>query len=212
MTTLARFAIFVPTSSGQAEVALLGEALMAIEINPKSANKSPFLVNILFYLSIILLLSVIFSYFILDRFQKSASEKIRQFEAKISSEKTQEWLSLEQELKTKKKKIDDFSVLIGEHKLPSKFLAFSEGTFAETKNFGNLIHPKVQVLNFSLDIKNSKVKISGLTENFITLEQQYLIFQSEPLIKEANLSNISIGKEGKINFSFELLFDPSVLK
>jgi len=199
-------------SKTSVKVALLGEALMAIEINPKSANKSPFLVNILFYLSIILLLSVIFSYFILDRFQKSASEKIRQFEAKISSEKTQEWLSLEQELKTKKKKIDDFSVLIGEHKLPSKFLAFSEGTFAETKNFGNLIHPKVQVLNFSLDIKNSKVKISGLTENFITLEQQYLIFQSEPLIKEANLSNISIGKEGKINFSFELLFDPSVLK
>ena len=210
MTAFGEFDVLQSKTS--VKVALLGEALMAIEINPKSANKSPFLVNILFYLSIILLLSVIFSYFILDRFQKSASEKIRQFEAKISSEKTQEWLSLEQELKTKKKKIDDFSVLIGEHKLPSKFLAFSEGTFAETKNFGNLIHPKVQVLNFSLDIKNSKVKISGLTENFITLEQQYLIFQSEPLIKEANLSNISIGKEGKINFSFELLFDPSVLK
>lgn len=185
---------------------------MAIEINPKPANKSPFLVNILFYLSITLLLSMIFSYFILDRFQKSASEKIRQIDSKISSEKTQEWISLEEELKTKKKKIDDFSALIKEHNLPSKFLAFSEGTFSETKNFGNLIHPKVQILSFSLDIKNSKVKISGLTENFITLEQQYLIFQSEPLLKEVNLSNILIGKEGKINFSFEISFDPSVFK
>ncbi|MBU4299404.1 hypothetical protein KJ636_05165 [Patescibacteria group bacterium] len=185
---------------------------MAIEINPKPANKNPFLNKSLFYLSIILLLFIVFSYFILDRFQKSDSEKIRQLEAKISSEKTQEWLSLEEELKTKKKKIDDFSVLIGEHKLPSKFLAFSEGTFLETKSFGNLIHPKVQILSFSLDVKNSKVQISGLTENFITLEQQYLIFQSEPLLKEVNLSNISLGKEGKINFSFDLSFDPSVLK
>ncbi len=185
---------------------------MAIEIIPKSTGKSSFLLNILFYLSIILLLSCIFSSFFLVRSQKLALEKVREIDNKISSEKTQEWVSLEKELKVKKKKIDDFLALIGEHKSPSKLFAFSEGTFSETKNFGRLIHPKVQVLNFSLDIKNLKVKISGLTENFITLEQQYLIFQSEPLIKEVNLSSTSFGREGKINFSFELSFDPSVFK
>lgn len=185
---------------------------MAIEIIPKSTGKSSFLLNALFYLSIILLLSMIFSYFFLVRSQKLALEKVRDIDNKISLEKTQKWVSLEEELKVKKKKIDDFSVLIGEHKSPSKFFVFSEGTFLETKNFGRLIHPKVQVLNFSLDIKNLKVKISGLTENFISLEQQFLIFQNEPLLKEVNLSDASLGKEGKINFSFELSFDPSVFK
>jgi hypothetical protein len=185
---------------------------MAIEIVPKPALKIPFSLNILFFLSAILLLSVISGYFVLLYLEKKVSFRIEEVGSQITSAKTSEEIYLENEIKIKKKKIEDFSKSVGERKFPSKFFGFSEEPFSETKNFGKLIHPKVQISSFSLNVKDSKVNISGLTENFTTLEQQFIIFQKESLIKEVNLSGISPTAEGKINFNFDISFYPDFLK
>lgn len=185
---------------------------MAIEIVPKPALKIPFSLNILFFLFLILLLSTISGYFVLLYLEKKASSRIEELGSQITSAKTSEEIYFENEIKIKKKKIEDFSKLVSEHKFSSKFFGFSEEPFSETKNFGKLIHPKVQISSFSLNIKDSKVNISGLTENFTSLEQQFMIFQKEPLIKEVNLSGISPTAEGKINFNFDISFDPGFLK
>lgn len=185
---------------------------MAIEIVPKPPEKIPFWQNILFYLSLILFLGTIFTYFILVRFEKRTQDEIQKLDAKIAEIRTPEQISLENELRSKQKKIDDFSRIFKERKFPLKFLDFAEGSFSETKKFASLIHPQVQILNFSLNLKEGKLEISGITENYITLEQQLIIFQKEPLIKEVNLSNFSPGKEGKVNFAFSLTFDPSIFK
>ncbi len=184
---------------------------MAIEIASKSKFKNLFSLKSLFFLFLILFFAAtILGYFILGYLENDALTKIEKLNVEINLTKSSEIILLENEVKTAKKKIDDFSRLVSGHKTPSKFLNFSEGSFAETKNFGKLIHPKVQILDISIDAENLKVDISGLTENFTTLEQQYLIFQQEPLIKEVNLSGMSLGKEGGINFSFDLLFESGI--
>ena len=185
---------------------------MAIEIVPKPVEEVPFWQRILFPLSLFLLLVTIFSYFLLIYLEKRIPAQIQKLEIEISQSKSPELISLEQELKMKQEKIDDFSEIIRQRPLPRKFFGFAEGSFSETKKFASLIHPQVQILGFSLNLKDGKLNISGLTENFTTLEQQYLIFQKEPLIKEVNLSSFSLGKGGKLNFSFDLSFDPSVFK
>lgn len=185
---------------------------MAIEIVPKPAEKIPSSLNVLFFLSLILLSGIIFSYLVLVYLEKKVPDEIQRLDTEIARGRTPEEINLENEVKMKKKKIDDFSKIISGHKFPSKFFDFSEGPFSETKKFGSLIHPRVQILNLSLNLKDSKLNISGLTENFITLEQQFMIFQQEALLKEVNLSNFSLGKEGKINFNFDLSFNPSIFK
>ncbi len=62
MTTSARFTIFVPTMSGQAEVALLGEAFMAITFQKKEA-KQRYLILIFASLFLVTFLTVYFSFF-----------------------------------------------------------------------------------------------------------------------------------------------------
>lgn len=184
-----------------------------VEIVPKPVEEIPFWQRILFPFSLFLLLVTIFSYFLLLYFvEKKIPAEIQKLEAEITQRKGPEVISLEQELKKKQKEIDDFSEIINQRPFPTKFFGFAEGSFSETKKFASLIHPQVQILGFSLNLKDGKLDISGLTENFTTLEQQYLIFQKEPLVKEVNLSSFSVGKEGKVNFSFDLSFNPSIFK
>jgi hypothetical protein len=185
---------------------------MAIEIIPKPVEEIPFWLRILFPLSLFLLLVTIFSYLLLIYLEKRIPAQIQKLDAEIAQAKGPEIMALEQELKMKKKKIDDFSEIINRRPFPTKFFGFAEGSFSETKKFASLIHPQVQISGFSLNLKDGKLNISGLTENFVTLEQQYLIFQKEPLAKEVNLSSFSVGKEGKVNFSFDLSFDPMIFK
>lgn len=185
---------------------------MAIEIVPKPTFRIPLSLNILLGIVLILLLAVLSSYFILAYLKSAASIKIGKTEADISLARNSEVINLERGIKEKKKKIDDFSALISQHLFPSKFFSFSGGHFSETKNFGKLIHPKVQILNVAVDLKNSKVSFSGLTDSFVTLEQQFLIFQQESLVKELRLSGITLNKEGKVNFNFDLAFDPGIFK
>lgn len=181
-----------------------------IEIVPKPVEEIPFWQRILFPLSLFLLLVTMLSYLLLIYLEKKVPAEIQKLEVEISQSKSPEVTSLEQELKIKQQKIDDFSKIINQRPFPTKFFGFVEGSFSETKKFASLIHPRVQILGFSLNLKDGKLNISGLTENFTTLEQQYLIFQKESLVKEVNLSSFSVGKEGKVNFSFDLSFDPGI--
>lgn len=185
---------------------------MAIEIVPKPAPKGPFLINGLFYLSLLALLAIISGHFVLSSMLKKDLNRLREFDEQISKAKSPEEISLEKMVVTEKKKIDDFSRLIRERKFPSKFFGFSEGPFSQTKKFAGLIHPQVQLLSFSLNVKGSRVDVSGLTENFTTLEQQLKIFQKEPLVRKTNISGFSVGKEGKVNFTLDLSFDSSIFK
>ena len=175
---------------------------MAIEIIPKPARKASPLQNILFYFAIGLLLLSIGAHFVLGYFVKKSELTLQDLEETLAREKTEEETILEEEVFGYQRKVEDFSILIGQHTYASKFFNF----------FESLCHPKVWFSKTSLDITNHRLIVSGKTDTFLILDQQLLIFQEEELIEETILTELSIGREGLVNFTFNLTLNPIIVK
>jgi len=173
-----------------------------VEIIPKPVSKPSSWFNSLFYFSVVLLFIAILSIFLLNQFQKKAVLTLKNLEVLLTQIKTQERINLEKELIGYQKKIEDFSFLLQGHSLDSKLFGFLE----------NITHPKVYFSSLNFNSDEKKVILNGETESFQTLGQQLLIFKAEPLVKEVNLSKISIGREGKIDFAFSFSFSPEIFK
>jgi len=176
---------------------------MAIEIIPKKAEAKPAtLLNFLFYFSLILLIIAILGYFSLFLLQKNSKKMLQKIEEKTAEKGTPEEKALEEKALLYQKKIDDFSNLINAHQSNLKFFDSLE----------SLTHPKVFFSKANLKIREGNISLSGVTDNFEILGQQFLIFQKENFINNVNLSKVSIGKEGKIEFTIEVSFRPGQFK
>jgi len=175
---------------------------MAIEIIPKPKAKIPSWLNFLFYFSIVLLIASPSAYFALDYFLKKTEANLQTLEETLAKEKTPQEIALENRVLGHQKKTRDFSWLINQHLYSSKFFAF----------FQKICHPKVWFSQISLDFKASQLVVSGEAETFLVLGQQLQIFKQENLIKSVNLARISMGREGGVDFSFNLLLDPIIFK
>jgi hypothetical protein len=175
---------------------------MATEIIPKPIRKASLLQNILLYFAICLLLFSIGAHFALDYFVKKSDLTLQDLEETLARERTEEEIILEKEVFDYKRKVEDFSILISQHAYASRFFNF----------FESLCHPKVWFSKINLDMTNHKLIVSGKTDTFLILDQQLLIFQQEELIKETILTKLSIGNEGLVNFTFDLTFNPIIVK
>lgn len=174
-----------------------------MEIIPKTTTeKKPkgekFLTN---FIILILILTIIASFSVIF-IENSYQKKIKELNEKISQTQSEEYKSLEKELKNYNKKINLFQELINKHFLVSKIFPFLE----------ERTHQKVFFQNFELVSGENKINLNGQTDNFLTLHQQILIFQNEPEIKETKLTNVSIGKEGRVDFELSLIFNSEILK
>ncbi|MBU0476409.1 hypothetical protein KKB68_00090 [Patescibacteria group bacterium] len=176
---------------------------MAIELIPKKSMTKRFSwLGSLFYLSLVLLIAVISSYFILSLFQKNANQTIEQLEQELAGIETQERKDLEQEVLNQKSKIDNFSNLLDAHQLSSNFFFLMEG----------LCHPKVFFSTVDLSVKTQKVSISAQTDSFQTLGQQLLILKEEDSVRDISLNKVTAGKEGKVDFFLNFSLNPEVFK
>jgi hypothetical protein len=173
-----------------------------VEIIPKPAAKVPFWQNLLFYFSFSLLLMVLLSYFILGSYLKKAEITLNDLKETLAKEKTAEEITLEEKITGYQRKIEDFSKLIDQRFLSSKFFEFIE------KNS----HPQVWFSKLDLDSVNGKAKLTGEAENFLVLHQQLQIFRKDPLVKNLDLVKITIGREGRVNFDLNLEFQPALFK
>jgi len=173
-----------------------------VEIIPKEVPKLPGWLNILFYFSLILLVSAIASYFSLNNSLKKSQEELSNLELLLLQEITFEKFNLEKEIFKDKSKIEDFSYLIDQHLESSKIFNILE----------KISHPKVWFLNFDLNSQKGVLELSGEAQNFESLGQQILILNEEKSIKDTNLKNISITKEGKVGFNISLSLEPEILK
>lgn len=175
---------------------------MAIEINPKSTSKLPTLINILFYFSLVLVLTSVSVFFILDYYQNQTSQTLKELEIILNEGKTSQEVVLEKEILGYQKKINNFSFLIDSHKDINNFFPILE------KN----THPKVEFTQFSLNPEDFQITLSGETESFQTLDQQILIFKQEKLIKDFSLSELFINKDGGVRFGFIFFLNPQIFK
>jgi len=156
----------------------------------------------------VILIIAVSGYFVLGSLQKKADQQLGELKNKIAQTETPERRELKTDLLIKKKKIDDFALIFSKHRISSNFFLFLE----------KVTHPKVWISDFQLDLSKGTAILSGKAESFVDLGQQVMIFQlSGEVIKQitgqeilkTDLSKIAIGKEGRVEFTFNLSFGPN---
>ena len=173
-----------------------------VEIIPKQVKKTLPWQNFLLYASLGLLVAAILSYSILMFSENKASVSLLELEEEILKAGTPEEKALEVKVLSLDKKIKAFAVLLSTYQRPSNFF----------KSLEELSHPKTWFSRLELYPETRKAVISGKTPNFQTLGQQLIILQSQDLFKDINLSNLSLGKEGEVEFTFNLSLSPQLFK
>jgi hypothetical protein len=172
---------------------------MAIEIIPKPKKRFSW-ATILFAICIVLLLGLAGTYYYFYQSSDKISQNIRDREnalIKTSSEK-----ALEKKIILYEAKINTFAKLLSAHKKPLNIFNFLE----------EVCHPDVWLSDFELSSTKGMVIVSGKAKSFIALGQQLLIFKEVEYLKNVNLSEISIGEEGGVDFTLQLTFEPQVFK
>jgi hypothetical protein len=138
----------------------------------------------------------------LGNFVKNSSSVLKELESRLSKGNTEEQQKLEDRVLGYQKKIKDFSELIKNYKQTAGIFDFIRDNS----------HPKVWFYKIDFSLLGARTLISGEAEDFQAIEQQLLIFRKSPLIKSVNISNVLTGKEGKIDFTFIVLFKEDILK
>lgn len=174
---------------------------MAIEItNLPQKTKEVSWLRILSSVCIILLIILFLGYLALFFLEKGLEQRLEEAEKALI--KTADELTIEKEALGYKEKIENFSVLLSSHQLPSKIFAF----------FEKFSHPQVWFFRFKFESAKGLVTVSGRAENLQALGQQLTLFKEQPVLKNINLTEVLIGKQGGIEFSLQLAFDPQIFK
>ena len=175
---------------------------MAIEIIPKPEVKVKKISAIFFVVGLVVLLTVSTVYIVLFFIQKKKTQELESLDSYFEELKNSK-VSLDQEIRKKKKDIDEFSDLFNNHHSSVNYFDFIERN----------THVKVRWYGSTLDLgEEPRVIISGHADNFIILAQQLLIFKKHPSVEEINLSGISMEEIGGAEFGLEILFKPNLFK
>jgi hypothetical protein len=180
---------------------------MAIEIIPKPLSTPQEKGNILFIISLVVLISVASCYFYLFLDSQKKSEELTAKQQKLDQLKNSEnFIEKEKEILVFKDKIDNFSEIFKDRNSIMGFFDFLE------KN----THIKVmwKSSGFSKtgerNIKSYKLGLSGSTNSFITLAQQIIVLKSRPEVFSMKLSSLARETNGDVSFGIEIVFNPDL--
>ncbi|MDD2696806.1 MAG: hypothetical protein PHE52_01450 [Candidatus Pacebacteria bacterium] len=173
-----------------------------VELIPKETPRLPNWLNTLFYVSLALLLLSITGYFILDNSIKASQKNLDSLRETLVKNKTAEKVALEREIIKYDRKIDNLSLLLSQHLAPSGIFELLQDSCL----------PQVHYSQFNLDAKQASLLLSGITQSFETLGQQFLVLQGSDWVNDVKLDRISISKEGKVTFDLSLSLNPNVLR
>ena len=151
----------------------------------------------------VLLLAVILSYPAILRLEAEVLSSIQDFEESIFKIGDREGKVIENNVFGYEGKIKDFGFLwTGRVKTANFF-----------DNFDGLVHPQVLFSSFSLNPSEMEASVSGKTLNFETMEQQLLFLRSRnDLVEGFDLSELSLGDEGNVNFGLNINFTPKIFE
>ena len=100
-----------------------------------------------------------------------------------------------------KKKIDDFSLIIKNHKVSSNVF-----NFIEENTMSN-----VWFSNFDMSQSTYEIKLSGEAENIETLSDQIQTFENnKDNVKNINVLNSRVDANGKIRFLLSISLNPEI--
>jgi len=171
---------------------------MAIEIPEKKNTKAPIWSVVLLVMTAVLILSAVLHYFYLSSQIKNLFEKL----AISPSER-----ALEDDVAAKEKEINTINYKIG---IFNKLFLGHKNTGAIFGFFEKLCLKNVWFSSFSLNQQTAV--LSGKADNFVTLEQQVILFRKQPAVDSAVLTGAEMSKEGGVDFSLSIVFNPQVFK
>ena len=148
------------------------------------------------------------SFVVLISLENRASADIGRLEEEIKNVANKKDMSMEAEVISAKKKIDDFSFLLVDHRRPSNFFEFLESA----------THPQVGFLELELKPFELQAEIKGFATSFRAVAQQIYIFKERALvqekgsIQEIKLKNLSLGSMGESLFVLQFSFSPAFFR
>lgn len=163
-------------------------------------KKSNIWLEWLLYLMVAMLVISVFFYVILTikiHFQNQQISNVKNMIASVASD---EQKSEERQVLEYKKKIDDFTMIINNHKISFAVLAF-----IEEKTL-----PTVWFSSFDLMESSNEVKLSGEAETMEVLSHQIHIFEESENVKNIGLLNSEIGPAGNISFMLAIFLNPNI--
>ena len=173
-----------------------------VNLIPKPIKKISKNQQILLYSLIFSVIFLTVAYVFLISLEGQAQANLENVEQQISEQKTADISSLESIIRAYKKEVDEFAPYLNNHVLTTKFFDLLEES----------THPRIYFNQISLKSSSANVSLSGKSDSFLSLGQQLIIFDNNPVVKSASLSNISLSEEGSILFSLGLSLDPSLFK
>ncbi len=166
-----------------------------IKIIPKPKAKITGWLNILYWLSIILLIVSVVGFFFVKKQISSLEEKSEEVSRQINEVAEEEERNLEKELFAVSRKIKNFLELFEKYKSTTEFFNFLKSSS----------HPKIRFLTLNLNSENYTVNLEGEAENFQVLGEQFLVLNENENVKDLRLSNTSLNREGKVRFNLSFV-------
>lgn len=167
-----------------------------VEIIPKGFRPPLFSPLFVLFLSIILFVSVLAALFLITQMQSQARGVLQSLEQRLSDEQIWEGKELQKQLETYRNKISDFRFVIEQRKDFLPFFQFFEET----------IHPNVAFTRFKATLEDNIISVSGVTTDFLSLEEQRLVWKARKEIGEVVFEDLVLGSaEGKA-FTADLFF------
>jgi Tfp pilus assembly protein PilN len=171
-----------------------------VDIIPKRTKKFPDLYQIGYYASLGLALLSMLVLTVLFVLENNAVSNLQNLEDRISEVGTKEEKIQETQLLLDKRRIEDFaSLLSGRQKTSAVFKVIEEATLPD-------------IWFTQVSISGSQANLTGQTPSFKTLGQQLLILREQSLIEKTTLSNLSINKEGAVDFNITVSFKEEVFE
>lgn len=159
-------------------------------------------VNAVFYFSFALLAASIICFFIFNAKISSLQGELAKAQQMTASMGTPAQKDLEKQVFNYQKKIDDFAIILGNHKISSNVFSLLE----------SLTFPNVWFYSVSVSNDANTVQLSGEAETQDILTRQLSIFEGSEFINSVSNLSSGITDSGRIKFNLNLNVDPSIYK
>ncbi len=148
-----------------------------------------------FYLSLLLLATVIGSFFYLRYQVGQSNAKLADISAQAAKTKTAEQKKLESRILTAQQQMRDFAAILNARKMSSDFF----------DKFESLVFPDVYFSACSLDIDSMTASLAGHAVNFEALGRQMAVFEgAADMVSRINLVKADAIDSGGVDFNIDI--------
>ena len=171
-----------------------------VEIIPKQKKEGPAIVTFLTYGAVLLFLAAGGTFLFLQNLESRTTATLHYLEGVLAAEKTIEELRLERTIFLMRDKLADFKTLVNSRNNPEGVFVFLEET----------THPQVFFSDVHVNSLAQTVDLRGAAASFRILGDQMAVLQERKEVQALQVSAITLGKTGNVQFSLELVFLPEV--